>query len=140
MAHLPFSNLTGNLYKASVEAFTYGEGKTGVRFKLITQRKWKDKDGNKQEGKPFFHKCSAFGKNAEIIQAAKEGGFIISFEPEFITDEYEKDGVKKYATKIVARFVKAWKWNEEQSTWEEQELVGADAPSAAEEGDQDLPF
>ena len=141
MAHLPFSCLKGNLYKASVEQFTYGEGQAGVRFKLITQRKWKDKStGEEKETKPFYHQCTAYGKDAETIWAAREGGFIITIDPDFKLESWGDDENKKWGTKVIARFIKAWKYNADEKQWEEQELVGANATSQASGEGQDLPF
>lgn len=133
MKYLPKNILTGNLYKDSVKEFETSNGR-GVNFKLITKYVYKDKEGNLQERPAFFHQCVAFGKNADIILAAKESqGIVLSFEAEFMQEEWEKDGVKRYSTKVNARWVKAYAWNADAREWEEQELVDESAADAANE-------
>jgi single-strand DNA-binding protein len=71
-----------------------------VNFSLATSRKWKDKDGQKQE-KTDWHRLSAFGKLAEIIGQWLKKGSLAYFEGRLQTREYEKDGQKHYVTEII---------------------------------------
>lgn len=142
MKHLPQSQLTGNLHKSSVKEFTTNKGSTGVNFTFVEQYVYKNKEGELVKGKPYYHdRCVAYGLDAEIIKAAaKEEGIKLSFVKESIQEEYtDKEGVKRYPTKVVARFVKAYRWNKETREWDLQELVDA-KQSAAAEGGSDLPF
>ncbi len=68
-------------------------------FSLATTRTWKDKDGNKKE-KTEWHRCNAWGKLGEIVSKYVVKGNKLYVEGSIEYDEYEKDGVKKYSTKI----------------------------------------
>jgi single-strand DNA-binding protein len=68
---------------------------------VVTSETWKDKQGVKQE-KSEWHRISAFGKLAEIISQYVTKGMLISIQGKLQTDEYEKDGIKRYTTKIIA--------------------------------------
>jgi single-strand DNA-binding protein len=69
-------------------------------FSLATTKSWKDKDGNKKE-KTEWHRCDAWGKLGEIVAKYVIKGNKLYVEGSIEYDEYEKDGVKKYSTKIV---------------------------------------
>lgn len=58
---------------------------------------WKGKDKEGTEWVP----CSAFGKLAEICGQYLKKGSQVYVQGRFKTDEYEKDGVKRYSTKIM---------------------------------------
>jgi single-strand DNA-binding protein len=75
-------------------------GSSVTSFSLATNRVWKDKDGQKQE-ETDFHNCTAFGKTAETIATYVVKGQEILVEGRIKTDTWEKDGVKKYSTKII---------------------------------------
>lgn len=57
---------------------------------------WKGKDKEGTEWIP----CTAFGKLAEICGQYLKKGSQVFVQGKFKTDEYEKDGVKRYSTKI----------------------------------------
>lgn len=58
---------------------------------------WKGKDKEGTEWIP----CTAFGKLAEICSQYLKKGSQVFVQGRFKTDEYEKDGVKRYSTKIM---------------------------------------
>ena len=58
---------------------------------------WKGKDKEGTEWVP----CTAFGKLAEICSKYLKKGSQVFVQGRFKTDEYEKDGVKRYSTKIM---------------------------------------
>lgn len=65
-------------------------------FSLATSEKRKDKDEVTQ-----WHSCVAFGKLAEIVQQYIVKGSKLYLDGAIQYQEYEKDGQKRYATKIV---------------------------------------
>lgn len=71
---------------------------------LATSKSWTDKDGAKQE-KTEWHRISVWGKQAENCAKYLKKGSQVYVEGEIQTDVYEKDGEKKYATKIKANNV-----------------------------------
>ena len=58
---------------------------------------WKGKDKEGTEWIP----CTAFGKLAEICSQYLKKGSQVFVQGRFKTEEYEKDGVKRYSTKIM---------------------------------------
>ena len=80
----------------------YSAGGTAVAtFSLATSRRWKDKDGNKQEDTQW-HNIKAFGKQAEVIQQYLKKGSPVFVEGRIETRAYDdKDGNKKWFTEIV---------------------------------------
>jgi single-strand DNA-binding protein len=91
--------LIGNL-GADPEVRYSGSGKAVVELRLATAESWKDKDGNRQEHTEW-HRVVFFGKTAEIIGEFCTKGRQLYVEGRIRTEEYEKDGVKRYATKIM---------------------------------------
>lgn len=69
---------------------------------IATDEGYKDKNTGQQVEKTEWHRVAAFGKLAEIIQQYVQKGAKVYIEGKLQTDEYEKDGVKRYSTKIVA--------------------------------------
>lgn len=57
----------------------------------------------KREGQPEadFFRCTGFGKTAEFIEKYIRKGTKVIVEGEIQNDNYEKDGVKHYGTKII---------------------------------------
>ncbi len=74
---------------------------TVANFSVATNKQYKDKEGKKVK-KTEWHRVVAFGKTAEIICEFFDKGSKIAIEGELQTREYEKDGVKKYTTEIIA--------------------------------------
>lgn len=73
-------------------------------FTLVTNEKWTDKDGNRQE-KPTFHKITAWGKLADICGKYLSKGSAAYIEGKLSNREYEKDGQKRYVTEVIAHDV-----------------------------------
>lgn len=91
--------LIGNL-GANPEVRYSGNGKAVVELRLATTESWKGNDGNRQEHTEW-HRVVFFGKSAEIIGEFCTQGRQLYVEGRIRTEEYEKDGVKRYATKIM---------------------------------------
>lgn len=70
-------------------------------FSVATMEEWKDADGNKQE-KTEWHNIVAWRKLAEICGEYLKKGKKVYIEGKLQTRSYEKDGVKRYVTEIVA--------------------------------------
>ena len=90
--------LLGNVGK-DPEVKTFESGTIKVSFPLATTEKWKDKDGNKQESTEW-HNCELWGKRAEVIQKYVKKGDKLYVEGKIKTESWEKEGEKKYTTKI----------------------------------------
>lgn len=92
--------LIGNITKdIEVKSLPSGIGVTS--FGLATNRKWKDKDGNKQE-QAEFHNIIAFGKQAEVLKQYCSKGDQLFIEGRLQTRNWDKeDGTKAYRTEII---------------------------------------
>lgn len=75
-----------------------------TKFSIATSKTWKDDSGEKQE-KAEFHNLVAFRKTAELVGKYLTKGRQVFVEGELSTTSYEKDGVKKYKTEIIANHV-----------------------------------
>ncbi len=69
-------------------------------FSLATNSIRKDKNGA-QEKLTTWHNCVAFGKLAEIIYQYSKKGSVVYVEGQIEHQQYEKDGVTRYATKVL---------------------------------------
>jgi len=69
---------------------------------LATDEGYKDRNTGQQVDKTEWHRVEAFGRLAEIMGEYLKKGSKIYVEGKLRTDEYEKDGIKRYSTKIIA--------------------------------------
>ena len=69
---------------------------------IATDEGYKDRNTGQQVDKTEWHRVEAFGRLAEIIGEYTKKGSKIYVEGKLRTDEYEKDGIKRFSTKIIA--------------------------------------
>lgn len=80
----------------------YTQAGTAVaNVRVATNFTYKDRSGEKHESTEW-HRVVAFGKLAELVQEYVHQGSPIYFEGRLRTREWEKDGVKRYSTEIIA--------------------------------------
>lgn len=70
-------------------------------FSVATTENWKDKSGERQE-RTTWHNVTAFGKLAEICIQYLRKGSLVYIEGRIQVDQYEKEGVTMYSTKVIA--------------------------------------
>jgi len=93
--------LVGNLGGDPETRYTpSGTAITSIR--IATSESWKDKNTGEQQERTEWHRVDFFGRLAEIAGEYLKKGRQVYVEGKLRTDEYEKDGVKRYSTKIVA--------------------------------------
>lgn len=92
--------LIGNLGKDPELKYT-PSGVAVATFSIATSESWKDQDGNQQE-KTEWHNIVAWRKLAEICGEYLKKGKKVYIEGKMQTRNYEKDGIKRYVTEIVA--------------------------------------
>ena len=81
-------------------------GSTQVcNFSVATNERQKDKDGNWCDHTEWI-RCVAFGKTAENMGRFLRKGSKVYVEGKMRTREWEKDGIKRYSTEVVAFDVK----------------------------------
>ncbi len=110
-------------------------GMAVASFSLATSTKQKDKDEITQ-----WHNCVAFGKLGEIVQQYIVKGTKLYVDGAISYQTYDKDGEKRYATKIVLNDVSMLSSpSESQKT--QQKASGKAAALAPDELDDDsIPF
>ena len=92
--------LVGHVGKGPELKRTQG-GKAVLKFSLATSEKYKNKAGEQQESTEW-HNCVCWDRLAETMAKYLVKGKQVFVEGKLKTDSYEKDGVKKYSTNIVA--------------------------------------
>jgi single-strand DNA-binding protein len=76
-------------------------GSAVVTVSVATDESYNDKNSGQKVEKTEWHRMTAFGKLAEIIGQYLKKGSRAYFEGKLRTNEYEKDGIKRYSTEIV---------------------------------------
>ena len=76
-------------------------GTAVVSLSVATDESYNDKQSGQKVEKTEWHRMTAFGKLAEIIGQYLKKGSKAYFEGKLRTNEYEKDGIKRYSTEIV---------------------------------------
>lgn len=76
-------------------------GEAVANFSIGTNETWKDKQGVKQQ-KSEYHNIVAYRKLAEIIGEYCKKGTQVYIEGKLQTRKWEKDGVTRYSTEIIA--------------------------------------
>lgn len=132
MSSLNKAMIIGNLGK-DPELKYMSNGKAVASFSVATSQKWKDNDGNQQE-KTEWHNVTAFEKLAEVIGEYVKKGSKVYIEGRLQTDQWEKDGVKHYSTKIIASQMVMLGGKGEKNETEPQPNSQQEAPK------DDLPF
>ena len=94
------AQLIGNLGKDPELKYT-SAGVAVATFSIATSDSWKDQEGNVQE-RTEWHNIVAWRKLAEICGEWLKKGKRVYIGGRLQTRNYEKDGVKRYITEIVA--------------------------------------
>lgn len=93
--------LVGNVGKDPETRYSAG-GMAVTTVSVATSESWKDKQTGEQKEKTEWHRVKFFGRLAEIAGEYLKKGSQVYVEGSLRTEEYEKDGVKRYSTDIVA--------------------------------------
>ena len=119
--------LIGRLGKDPETRFT-PKGSKVCSFSMAVDRHWRGADGESKEATDWFN-VEAWGRLGEVCQEYLGKGRLVYVEGRLQTDQYEKDGEKRYFTKVVAQQMQML----ERKAGEEEP-----APPAAE--DEEFPF
>jgi single-strand DNA-binding protein len=79
-------------------------GTAVLSFRVATTERWKDKSGAQKE-ETEWHSVVVFGDRATEYAPNLAKGTYVRVEGKLKTEAYEKDGVKRYTTKIHAQSV-----------------------------------
>lgn len=75
-------------------------GKAVINLSLATSEQWTDKQTGQKVEKTEWHRVVLFDKVAEIAGQYVRKGTQVYIEGKLQTREWEKDGIKRYATEI----------------------------------------
>ncbi len=93
--------LIGNLGR-DPETRYLPSGGAVTNLTLATSESWKDKNTGQQQERTEWHRVVFFNRLAEIAGEYLKKGSKVYIEGALRTREWEKDGVKRYTTEIVA--------------------------------------
>jgi len=93
--------LVGNL-GADPETRYTPSGTAITSIRVATSESWKDKQTGEQQERTEWHRVEFFARLAEIAGEYLKKGSQVYIEGKLRTDEYEKDGIKRWSTKIIA--------------------------------------
>lgn len=79
-----------------------GSGTAVAEVSIATSESWKDKNTGEIKENTEWHRIVFWNRLAEIVGEYVKKGSQIYIEGKLKTESYEKDGVTKYVTKIVA--------------------------------------
>lgn len=123
-------------------------GNAVASFSIATSEQWKDKNTGEKKEATEWHNITIFGKLAEIVEKYVKKGSKLYIEGKLKTDKYEKDGVTKYSTKIIANELQMLDSRSEtgnsqptQSGQGQGHRPSAPAPASLDDfDDQEIPF
>ena len=81
------------------------DGKCVANISIAITERYKDKQGEQKEVTEWVN-IVFFGKLAEVVKEYVTQGQQIYIEGKLKTEKYEKDGVTKYSTKVIAETMK----------------------------------
>jgi len=93
--------LVGNL-GADPETRYTPSGTAITTIRVATSESWKDKQTGEQQERTEWHRVKFFGRLAEIAGEYLKKGSQVYIEGKLRTEEYEKDGVKRWSTDVIA--------------------------------------
>lgn len=139
MASVNKVQLIGRLGKAPELRYTSTSAAVCI-FSLATHEVWRDKSGEKQESLEW-HNITVWGKVGENCHKYLTKGSLVYLEGSIKTDTYDKNGVKMYTTKIVARDVKFLDTKSKEQEPKIKELPGKFPKKPPEDVSlEDIPF
>lgn len=81
------------------------DGHTVLKMRVATNESWLDKAKNERQERVEWHDVTVFGARAESLSRLLHKGECIGVEGSLRTSSWEKDGVKRYRTEIIAHNV-----------------------------------
>jgi len=93
--------LVGNL-GADPETRYTPSGTAITTIRVATSEAWKDKQTGEQQERTEWHRVKFFGRLAEIAGEYLKKGSQVYVEGKLRTEEYEKDGIKRWSTDVIA--------------------------------------
>ena len=134
--------LIGNLGRDPEVRYT-ADGRAVANFSLATSEKWKDKNSGEMTERTEWHNIVAWGKLGEICGEYLAKGKQVYIEGRLQTRSWEKDGVTRYTTEVVASEMKMLGTRDASGPYRQPEgnvVRKGPTPSIPPGDDDDIPF
>jgi single-strand DNA-binding protein len=134
--------LIGNLGRDPEVRYT-ADGRAVANFSIATSEKWKDKNTGEMVERTEWHNIVAWGKLGEICGEYLSKGRQVYIEGRLQTRSWEKDGVTRYTTEVIASEMKMLGARDSSGTYrppEDNTMHKAPEPSIPDGQDDDIPF
>jgi len=142
MAGVNKAILIGNLGRDPEVSYT-PSGVAVAKFSIATSEKWKDKNSGEMQERTEWHRITAFGRLAEICGEYLSKGKQVYIEGRLQTSSWEKDGITKYMTEIIASEMRMLGGRDTAAAASLSAEAGAPerpGPSFSEGPDDEIPF
>jgi len=93
--------LVGNLGRDPEISYTQS-GTAVAKFSIATSEQWKDKTTGEKREQTEWHRIVAFGRLGEICGEYLSKGRQVYIEGRLQTSSWEKEGITRYSTDIIA--------------------------------------
>ena len=134
--------LVGHLGRDPEVRYT-ADGRAVANFNIATSDEWTDKDTGEKKQRTEWHRIVAWGRLGEICGEYLSKGRQVYVEGKIQTRSWEKDGITRYTTEIIASDVQFLggrdSAREGMPPEDTSDLVGPD-PSIPDKGEDDIPF
>lgn len=94
--------LVGNCGQDPDTRYT-AEGKAVTNITIATSESWKDKNTGERQERTEWHKVVFFNRLAEIAGEYLKKGKKVYIEGQLRTRSWERDGIKRHTTEIIAK-------------------------------------
>jgi len=120
------------------------DGSAVATFSIATSDEWKDKESGEKKERTEWHRIVAWRKLGEICGEYLSKGRQVYIEGKLQTRSWEKDGVTRYSTEIIASDVQFLGGRESANAGPSNPYNAADVetkgPSGPGPQDDDIPF
>ena len=134
--------LVGNLGRDPEVSYT-PSGMAVAKFSIATSERWKDKNTGEMQERTEWHRITAFGRLGEICGEYLSKGRQVYIEGRIQTSSWEKDGITRYTTEIIASDMKMLGTRGPAETYSPSEPPAGPEyaePPRGETEDDDIPF
>ncbi len=116
-------------------------GNAVTNLSLATSETWKDKNTGEQQERTEWHRVTFYQRLAEIVAEYVKKGSKLYVEGRLQTRSWEQDGVKKYATDIIANEMQMLDSRSGASdNYSSAQSPTQQAPAEMDSFDDDIPF
>ena len=134
--------LVGNLGNDPDSKFL-PSGSMVTNISVATSESWKDKNTGEKQERTEWHRVVFFNRLAEIAGQYLKKGSKVYIEGQLRTQKYEKDGIDRYVTDIIAKemqMLDSRSEGQQQPYSPPQQQPAQQQPQSSVDMDDDIPF